>query len=215
MYGISRRHGCLRAIYTLGFSSNFIKLLFLIVSFVRVLVLRFFLLCLFTGFFSVSVSVQAETGLSEYTLGSGDLIRIHVYGEDDLGVETLLSDAGTLSYPFLGELKVLGLTAGELQGRITQGLLGDYLIDPKVSVTILEYRQFYINGEVKMPGGFAFKPGLTVRKAVSLAQGFTERAAKGNIFVISDNDSTQTARRVDQNESVKPGDIITIEQSFF
>jgi len=163
----------------------------------------------------VWLPVQAQTGLSEYALGSGDKIRIHVYGEDDLGVETLLSDAGTLAYPFLGELRVLGLTAGELQQKITEGLLGDYLIDPKVSVTIIEYRKFYINGEVKVPGGFSFTPGLTIRKAVSLAQGFTERAAKGNIFVISDTDSTQTARRVDQNESVRPGDIITVEQSFF
>jgi len=163
----------------------------------------------------VQAHAQDSSGLSEYALGSGDKIRIHVYGEDDLGVETLLSDAGTLAYPFLGELRVLGLTAGELQQKITAGLLGDYLIDPKVSVTILEYRQFYINGEVKMPGGFAFKPGLTIRKAVSLAQGFTERAAKGNIFVISDNDPTQTPVRADQNASVRPGDIITVEQSFF
>lgn len=175
--------------------------------------LRIAVLCLF--FIGYALPTQAQTGLSEYTLGSGDKIRIHVYGEEDLGIETLLSDAGTLAYPFLGELRVLGLTAGELQQKITLGLLGDYLIDPKVSVTILEYRQFYINGEVVKPGGLAFKPGLTIRKAVSLAQGFTDRASKSNIFVISDSDPTQTPVRVDQNSAVRPGDIITVEQSFF
>ncbi len=163
----------------------------------------------------LGVGVAASEGLSEYTLGSGDHIRIQVYGEEDLTVEAQLSDAGTISYPFLGELRLLGLTVGQLQKKVSDGLLGDYLIDPKVSVTILEYRQFYINGEVKSPGGFPFKPGLTVRKAVSLAQGFTERAARGNVFIISDNQATSVPRKVGLNEPVKPGDIITIEQSFF
>ncbi len=159
---------------------------------------------------------SAQGGLSEYTLGSGDAISIHVFGEEDLSFEEIqLSDAGSLSYPFLGEIQLLGLTVGELQTKITQGLLGDYLIDPRVSVTIVGYRQFYINGEVEKPGGFAFQPGLTIRKAVSLAEGFTERAAKSNIFVISDSDKSQTPRRVGLNSPVKPGDIITIEQSFF
>jgi polysaccharide export outer membrane protein len=172
-----------------------------------------YLLSLF--FLFSAATVQAQSGLSEYTLGSGDEIRIQVYGEDDMTLEAQLTDAGTISYPFLGELRLLGLTVGELQTKITQGLLGDYLIDPKVSVSILEYRQFYINGEVEKSGGFPFQPGLTVRKAVSLAEGFTERAAKGNIFIISDSDASQTPRRVDLNSPVKPGDIITVEQSFF
>jgi polysaccharide export outer membrane protein len=160
-------------------------------------------------------AVKSVGGLSEYTLGSGDLLKIMVYGEDDLTVETRLSDAGSLSFPFLGEFKVLGMTVNQLQSHITQGLLGDYLIDPRVTVSILEYRQFFINGEVKKPGGFAFQPGLTVRKAVSLAGGFTERASRQKIFIISDNDTSQTPRNVSESEPLKPGDIITIEQSFF
>lgn len=160
-------------------------------------------------------TVNAQDGLSEYKLGSGDKIRVQVYGEDDLTIEARLSDAGTLSFPFLGEFKVLGLTVGQLQSYITQGLLGDYLVDPKVSVTIVEYRQFFINGEVEKPGGFSFQPGLTVRKAVSLAGGFTERASKKNIFVISDDDDSNTPKRIVLGDAVRPGDIITVEQSFF
>lgn len=178
---------------------------------------RLGLLAVFALFLAqFSVFSHAQTGLSEYTLGSGDVIRISVFGEETLTIERVqLSDAGTLSYPFLGELQLLGLTVGELQDKITKGLKGDYLIDPKVSVTILEYRYFYINGEVKKPGGFPFQPGLNIHKAVSLAEGFTERASKRNIFIISDNDPSQTRRRVDLNSPVKPGDSITVEQSFF
>ncbi|MYM65125.1 polysaccharide biosynthesis/export family protein [Pseudomaricurvus sp. HS19] len=178
--------------------------------------LRVSMLLLLTTLAGVSLPVLAQGGFSEYTLGSGDVIGIHVFGESDLSFdEVQLSDAGTLSYPFLGELKLKGLTVGELQHKITKGLLGDYLIDPRVSITIVKYRQFFINGEVEKPGGFPFQPGLTVRKAVSLAEGFTERAAKKNIFIISDNTADQTPVRVELNTPVKPGDIITVEQSFF
>ena len=172
------------------------------------------LISILTVLFSSVVIAQSPDEL-DYTLGSGDSIRISVYGEDDLTVETQLNDTGRISYPFIGELKVKGMTVAELQRTVVQGLKGDYLIDPKVSVSILQYRRFYINGEVTKPGGFPFQPGLTVRKAVSLAQGFTERASKSNIFIISDNDPSQRPRRVQLGTPVKPGDIITVEQSFF
>ena len=60
-----------------------------------------------------------------------------------------------------------------------------------------------------------FQPGLTVRKAVSLAGGFKERASKEKIFVIREEDKTQTPVKVDQSALVHPGDIITVEESFF
>jgi len=162
---------------------------------------------------SPAFSVSA---LSSYRLASGDVISIQVFGEDDLSREKIrLSDAGTISYPVLGEIRVLGITAGDLEQLITDGLRGKYLVNPKVSVSIQEYRQFYVNGQVEKPGGYSYIPGLTVRKAVSLAGGFKERADKGNIFIIHDSDSSQKPDRVDQGATVLPGDIITVEESFF
>ena len=162
-------------------------------------------------------SIAAETpSFSSYRLGSGDLITIRVLGEDDYKREKLrLSDAGTISFPFLGEIKVLGLTVGELEKLITTGLDKRFLINPNVTVTIEEYRQFYVNGQVFKPGGYPYVPGLTVRKAISLAGGFRERAAPDKISIIGDDDSGQRPRRVDLNASVSPGDIITVEESFF
>ena len=145
-------------------------------------------------------------------MGSGDTIKVLVYDESDLTLEAQLSDSGTLNYPFLGELKVAGLPVGELESRIHNGLLGDYLIEPKVLVSIVEYREFFINGEVERPSGFAFQPGLTVGRAVSLAEGFSERANKKAIYIVSDNDAVAAKpERVSFSTSVKPGDIITIE----
>jgi len=114
-----------------------------------------------------------------YTLSSGDAVRIYVYGEPDLTFEHLLiGQNGRISYPFLGELKVSDKTAAQLQQDLIDGLQPDYLIDPRISVSIVKYRPFFVNGEVKNPGGVAFQPGLTLRKAISLAGGFTERANK-------------------------------------
>jgi protein involved in polysaccharide export with SLBB domain len=160
---------------------------------------------------------QADSdSLSRYQLGSGDVISIVVFGEDDLKREHIrLTDAGTISYPVLGELKVLGRTVGELEKIITDGLQGRYLVNPRVSVSVDQYRPYFIHGQVKSGGGYPFQPGLTVRKAVSVAGGFTDRASKEKIFVIRDKDKTVKPVKVDLDTPVLPGDIITVEESFF
>lgn len=165
---------------------------------------------------SVAGAQSQESALSNYRLGAGDVISIQVLGEDDLKREKIrLSDAATISYPILGEIRLLGKTVGELETLIREGLKGRYLLNPQVTVTINDYRNFFINGQVMTSGGFAYIPGLTVRKAVSLAGGFKERASREKIFIISEDDPSQTPKRVDLNASVKPGDIITVEESFF
>jgi protein involved in polysaccharide export with SLBB domain len=154
--------------------------------------------------------------LSVYKLAAGDVITIRVFGEDDLSREKIrLTDAGTIPYPVLGEVKALGLTIGEIERTITKGLDGRYLINPRVSVTIEEYRPFYINGMVERPGGYPFQPGLTVLKAASLAGGFKERASFNKISIIRENDPKNEPQKVDINTQVNPGDTIFIEESFF
>lgn len=163
---------------------------------------------------SAIAATAEETQFSDYQLGSGDTIKITVYGEEELSLETRLSDAGTISYPFLGELEVLDLTTSQLSTKIAAGLVDGYLIDPNVNVTVLGYREFFINGEVKKPGSYPYQPGLTLQKAVAIAGGFTERASKSKIFVLHDN-KTNDPIMVDLSQQIQPGDIITIEQSFF
>lgn len=154
--------------------------------------------------------------LSRYQLGSGDVITIVVFGEEDLKREKIrLTDAGTISYPVLGELRVLGLTVGELEKIITDGLRGRYLVNPRVSVSVDEYRPFFINGQVERGGSYPFQPGLTVRKAVSIAGGFKERASKEKIFVVHDKQKDAKPTKVDLDAPILPGDIITVEESFF
>jgi polysaccharide export outer membrane protein len=150
-----------------------------------------------------------------YTLGPGDAISIHVFGEDDLSMEVRIGDNGKLNYPFLGELQVEGRTVDQIEQSIMTGLAGDYLVDPVVTVSILEYRPFFMHGEVKTPGGIPYQPRLTIARAIALAGGFTERASRSKIEVIRADDPSETSVQVSLTDPVYPGDIITVQQSFF
>lgn len=155
-------------------------------------------------------------GNSTYKLASGDVISINVFGETDLSFEELrLTDAGTFSYPFIGEVQGKGKTAAEIEQLLIDKLKGDYLVDPRVSVSVLKYREFFISGEVKTPGGYAFQPGLTLRRAVALAGGLTERASEQRITIIRDQDPKRKPEHATLDTQVLPGDTITIEQGFF
>jgi len=116
------------------------------------------LLCLLQASFALDAAGPASE-VSRYSLASGDLIKIHVYGEEELTVEVRLSDAGTIIYPFLGELELAGKTIGEVEQAVTDGLKGRYLVNPRVSVKVDEYRQFYVNGSMLEGDMNAIMPG--------------------------------------------------------
>ena len=153
--------------------------------------------------------------MSSYKLGAGDQIRIIVFREPDLSFETELTDAGTIIFPFLGEINVAGLTVGGLKDKITQGLDGRYIIDPKVSISVVKYRQFYVNGEVERPGAFPYLPGLTVQKAIAMAGGFTDRAEKSRVEIIHEKDVSHKPVKETLDATVQPGDVVVVDESFF
>ncbi|MCX2982101.1 polysaccharide export protein [Halieaceae bacterium IMCC14734] len=160
-----------------------------------------------------SVATAQESG--SYVLGPGDRIAITVFGQTDLSMEFTLSDAGTRNYPFLGEIVIAGMTLPRLEQRIADGLRGDYLINPDVSVSITQYRLFFINGEVNRPGGYPYQPGLTLEKALALAGGLGPRAATDEIVVKRASKALSAAVAIEMSEAVHAGDVIDVPQSFF
>lgn len=171
------------------------------------------LVCLFV---LPTFAQSSSSSISNYRLGAGDVITIQVLGEDDLTRRSIrLSDAATISYPILGEIRLAGKTVGELERIIADGLRGRYLVNPQVTVSIDEYRRFFINGQVGQPGGYPYAPGLSVLKAITIAGGFKERAAQDKIFIVRESDAEQKRVQVDLKAPVYPGDVITVEESFF
>ncbi|MGB0937971.1 MAG: polysaccharide biosynthesis/export family protein [Colwellia sp.] len=148
-----------------------------------------------------------------YVLGPGDKVEIKVYGQEDLLTESLLGNSGTINYPFLGEIKVSGLSIKQLEALIYKGLKDGYFVEPNVNAQVTEYRPFYIHGEVKKPGAYPYQPSMTVNQAVALAGGLTERASEDKILLFKEGNKESVPALLSTN--VSPGDTITIEQRFF
>lgn len=98
--------------------------------------------------------------------------------------------------------------------ELTQRLTGDYFTTPMVTVSIAEFRKYYVSGEVKSPNGFAYEPGLTVEKSIAQAGGFTDRADRKDINIRLSG-SNQLLENVDLTHSVHPGDVVIIGMGFF
>lgn len=160
------------------------------------------------------LSIMPVHATEQYVLGDGDRIAIKVYGEEDLSMDILLSTRGRFDYPYLGRLEAAGKSVGQLQRIIESGLRGDYLVDPKVTVNVIQFRKFYVNGEVHHPGGYDYQPGLTIGKAIAIAGGFTDRASRNKIQQ-TEAQNGNTEKNVGLSKAVGPGDIIVVEQSFF
>jgi protein involved in polysaccharide export with SLBB domain len=174
--------------------------------------LNLYYLVLVLVLFSQLISAQ---GIEQYRLGADDEISVNVFNEPDLSLaKTRIAANGTISMPLIGQVVVKGLTIDEVELKITKLYLGDYLKKPDVSVSIVEYRQFYVNGEVDKPGGYSYREGMTIQRAISLAGGFTERASRSKIRLMRENNPNNVIN-VDLNTPVKPGDVITVEESFF
>lgn len=151
---------------------------------------------------------------NEYILGSGDHIEIKVYGQNDLTLNTQIGNSGKINYPFLGDIKVSGLTAKQLQNNIYARLNGDFLINPNVFVHITQYRSFYIHGEVRTPGGYPYQPGMTINQAIALAGGLTERASTEKVYIYREG-SKEMQNQALLKTKVNAGDTVTIERRFF
>jgi protein involved in polysaccharide export with SLBB domain len=153
--------------------------------------------------------------IQDYKLGVGDKIRVIVFNEPNLSGEFVVTPAGTVAAPLLGEVKALGLTVNEFQSGMEKKLADGYLRSPKVSVEVLNFRPFYILGEVNKPGEYPYSSGLTVLNAVATAGGFTYRADTRKVFMRRADDAAETAVTLESRTAVAPGDTVRIGERYF
>jgi protein involved in polysaccharide export with SLBB domain len=162
-----------------------------------------------------TISIQPH--LEAHKIEAGDLLEISVYENPDLTTEVRIPNDGYIPFPLLGNIPVTGMTVLELDSMITRDLEERYIYNPLVTVVVKEYkhRNIYVTGEVKKPGGYPYETGLTVRKAISLAGGFTEKAAKGKITVTRIINGYERSFPIELDDEIQEEDIITIPRSFF
>lgn len=150
-----------------------------------------------------------------YVLGAGDQLRIQVFGTSDLSGPFTVGPQGDISYPLLGNIQVEGKTVEEFKMALVDGLQPDYVRNPRVTVEVLNYRPFYLLGEVQDPGTFEFVSGLEIVSAVALAGGFTYRADTKRVFIKHDGENDEKLYRLTSSTPVRPGDTIRIPERRF
>ncbi len=157
----------------------------------------------------------AQPIMTAYQLGSGDRLKIVVYGEPELSGEFDVDGSGVLSLPLVGEVQGGGLTVRALERVIENAYRGDYLLNPRVSAEVLNFRPFYILGEVKNPGNYPYISGMTALNAVAVAGGYTYRARKNQIQVTRTIGGREEELILSEGDKVMPGDVIHIDERFF
>jgi polysaccharide export outer membrane protein len=163
----------------------------------------------------VEVADRSGADIPAYKLGSGDRIRLLTFGEADLTGEFEVTGAGTVDLPLIGEIHAAGLTTAEFSAAVEAALRKGFLVNPQVSVAILNYRPFYILGEVAKPGEYPFTSGLTVLNAVATANGFTYRADTKHVYIKRANDTRERRYDLTTGTVVAPGDTIRIGERYF
>ena len=154
---------------------------------------------------------------TEYRLAAGDELRITVFGEAALSKTYVVSSAGDIAFPLIGDVPVVDLTVTQLQDKLVGSLSEGYLNDPRITAEVLNYRPFFVLGEVRRPGRYPFSDDLTVYQAAALAGGFSYRADRSRVFIQRADTGIEESYDLKEGKPVfvSPGDTIRFGERFF
>ena len=161
---------------------------------------------------------QAQLGTIDqpYVLDANDKLRITVYNEPNLTGEYTVTGSGAIAFPLVGLVPVRNLTLEAASAALQARLGRDLVNDPKVSIEVLNYRPYYILGEVVRPGQYPFMNGMTVQQAVATAGGFTTRANTTTLFIRRSRAAEEGSVNGRGNAvPVLPGDTIRVGERYF
>lgn len=166
---------------------------------------------------------------SNYILAPNDLIDIRVFQEDDLASKVRISKDGSVTLPLIGPVAVGGKTTQEAARTIRELLAKDFLVNPQVNLTVVEYskRRFTVLGQVNRPGAYDMpdRDSIGLLQAIGMAGGYTriadpakitlKRSANGKDSVMKLNAKTMASQGSSSGFEVQPGDVITVGESIF
>lgn len=164
--------------------------------------------------------------ISEFSLGPSDVIDVQVWRNNELSRKVQVDPYGKISYPFVGEINVTGMSVKQLKDVLTQGLL-KYYVDPVVEVNVssIQSQKVFVLGEVSRPGIFSLSKPTDVLEAIASSGGFTQDAREENVLVIRGDKKTPELIKLDlksamkhadlrQNISLQNGDIVYVPVTF-
>ena len=180
-------------------------------------------LCLFIAACGSSGSVNyvkgtpgdASVNLLDLKLAAGDKVRVTVFGEDKISGDYDIDTAGYVSLPLAGTVKAGGLSKPELEKELARKLSGDYLKNPKVTVSVINFRPFFILGEVEKPGEYQYRSGMNVLSAMAMAGGPTYRASRSSVLIQRAGSTELREYPLDTTVGILPGDLVRIPERYF
>lgn len=135
---------------------------------------------LLTVLITISMFLMASSAFAEtlYKVGIGDVLEINVLQPEKMTNSVAVSPDGSITFPYIGNLPVKGLTLTEIQEEIAGKLKDGYMKYPVVSVFLKESnsRKFFVYGEINHPGVYPFSENTTVLKAIAIAGGFARQS---------------------------------------
>jgi polysaccharide export outer membrane protein len=152
---------------------------------------------------------------SDYRLGPGDKLKITVFGNQDVSGEAVIDPQGKVAIPLLGQVDAGGQTVADVQKTITDALNKDYIVDPKVTIEVLNYRPFFILGEVNKPGSYFYIAGLNLRQAVAIGGGYTRRARTSEALIHRIGGNGEETITANPETLILPGDTVDVPRRLF
>ncbi len=150
-----------------------------------------------------------------YTLDTGDVVRINIYGDKEISTNYQVDDTGSIAFPLVGSISARGLTTQQFSSNIAMALANGYMRNPDVSVEMAEYRPFFIQGEVKSAGKYPYVYGMSVRAAISNAGGYTDTANRSYAIIYRLQGDEMIKGRVKLDFPIYPSDTIVILDRWF
>ena len=148
-------------------------------------------------------------------LGTGDKVRIIVYGESELSGTFSVDARGQISFPLIGAIRAKGLTVNQFRRRLRTQLANGYLSEPKISAEIASYRPMFLHGEVRNGGEYAYRVGIRLQDAIAVAGGFTYRADDSFVLLTREGQHGPVRVNTKDNIIILPGDNIRVTERFF
>ena len=134
---------------------------------------------------ALQTAPSAVADPAQYIVGPNDVLAITVFNQPQLSGKFSVESDGTLAFPLVGRVAVGGLSIRAAEDEIRKRLSNGYLTDPRVSVTVEQYRsqQIFVMGEVKQPGSLQFTGSMTLIEALARAGSTTDRAGFEAVIV--------------------------------
>lgn len=173
---------------------------------------------------SISFAQSTEQQSATYILRPNDKVSLAVYEEPELSVEVRILKTGQASFPLIGPVKIGGLSVVEASTAIRDLYAKDYLVDPKITLSVDEYSTDFISviGEVKQPGQIPIPQSghLDLGSAIATAAGVTPNADTSKIQLIRANGQTSTFSLADIQGAagrtrLGSGDRVVVNESRF